>query len=128
MYEGLRGIWYGFAKNAFPGLDFRLGRTVGNVASLSVLALLPFLLLAAGVAVRLLGGATLLLPVGTFLSGMVVARTALAFHYLGTPVGYALLLPVSTALVMGILLDSARRYLRSEGVPWKGRTYGMPRR
>lgn len=128
MYTSLRDVWYGFAKNAFPGLDFSLAKTTRGVAGLFLMMVLPFLLLAAGALEALLGAPSLLLPAGGFLTALVTARTAVAFAYLGTPLRHALVLPVASLVIMGILLDSARRYLRGGGVAWKGRTYGWPQR
>ncbi|MEE9164395.1 MAG: glycosyltransferase [Thermoplasmata archaeon] len=128
MYDSLGAIWQGFTKNAFPGLDFRLERVLWNTAGLFVGVILPLVLLIAGLAVFASEGPRLLLLVGGGLMALLWIRVAMAYAFMGVPVAYALLAPVATAIVMGILLDSARRYLRGEGVAWKGRTYGIPGR
>ncbi len=90
--------------------------------------LLPLLLLSAGLVLFLLQGPTLVLWAGAGLMGLIWIRVALAYAFMKVPVAYAFLAPVATVVVMGILIDSARRYLREGGVPWKGRMYGMPQR
>ncbi|MEE9593486.1 MAG: hypothetical protein V3W28_07895, partial [Thermoplasmata archaeon] len=128
MYHNLGEIWQGFTKNAFPGLDFRLRRIAWNTAGLFLGMLLPLILLVTGLVLLPLQGPSLLLFVGIGMMALLWIRVALAYAYMGVSVPYALLAPIATIIVMGILLDSARRYLRHGGVPWKGRMYGMPQR
>lgn len=127
MYDNLGGIWQGFTKNAFPGLDFRLRRIAWNTAGLFLGMLLPLLLLVIGL-VLLSQGPGLLLFVGAGVMVLVWIRVGLAYSFMGVPVAYAFLAPIATVVVMGILLDSARRYLRKGGVSWKGRMFGMSHR
>jgi chlorobactene glucosyltransferase len=128
MYTSLGALWQGFTKSAFPGLDFRVRRIALNTAGLFFGMLLPLLLLSAGLVLFLLQGPTLVLWAGAGLMGLIWIRVALAYAFLKVPVAYAFLAPVATVVVMGILIDSARRYLREGGVSWKGRMYGMPLR
>ncbi|MFQ5909069.1 MAG: glycosyltransferase [Thermoplasmata archaeon] len=128
MYDGLGEIWQGFAKNVFPGLDFRLRRIAWNTAGLFVGMLLPLIILIAGLVLLPVQGPSLLLFVGAGLLTLIWVRVGLAYAFMGVPVAYALLAPIATIVVIGILLDSARRYLRDGGVLWKGRLYGMPHR
>ncbi|MFQ6013538.1 MAG: hypothetical protein ACE5LS_07845, partial [Thermoplasmata archaeon] len=128
MYDSLGAIWQGFTKNAFPGLDFRLGRVALNAAALFLGMILPFIFLGAGLVLLVLEGPALLLFAGAGVAALIWVRVALAYAFMGVPVAYALLAPVATVIVMGILVDSARRYLREGGVPWKGRVYGMSQR
>ncbi|MFQ5918600.1 MAG: glycosyltransferase [Thermoplasmata archaeon] len=128
MYSSLEGIWQGFTKNVFPGLDFRVGRVALNAIGLFLGMLLPLFLLGAGAALLFTQGPTLILFVGAGLLALSWVRVGLAYAYMKVPAVYALLAPVATVVVIGILLDSARRYTRGEGVTWKGRTYGIPQR
>ncbi|MCJ2531517.1 MAG: glycosyltransferase [Candidatus Thermoplasmatota archaeon] len=128
MYTSLAAIWQGFTKNAFPGLDFQVRRIALNTAGLFFGMLLPLLLLSAGLVLFLLQVPTLVLRVGVGLMDLIWMRVALAYAFMKVPVAYAFLAPVATVVVMGILIDSARRHLRKGGVPWKGRMYGMPLR
>ncbi|MFQ6013732.1 MAG: glycosyltransferase, partial [Thermoplasmata archaeon] len=126
MYDSLGGIWQGFTKNVFPGLDFRLRRIALNTAGLFLGMILPLIILGTGLMQLAFLGPSPLLFVGVWVTAFILVRVALAYAFMGVPVTYALLAPVASLIVIGILLDSARRYLRDGGVPWKGRMYGIP--
>jgi chlorobactene glucosyltransferase len=128
MYSSLREIWLGWSKNVFPGLDFRLTKVARGVINLFSGFVLPFVLLAAGVVQLVVEGPSLLLVVGSLVSSLVWARVALAYSFLSGSARFALLTPLAALIISVILVDSARRYLRAGGVPWKGRLYGMPQR
>lgn len=126
MYRNLREVWMGFAKNLFPGLDFRRARVVRSTALLVATLVVPFLLLGLGVFQWAASGILVPLLAGGVSASAVWARLAAAYRRLGSPWTYALLAPFTGLLMVALLLDSARRYLRGEGVAWKGRVYGIP--
>lgn len=125
MYTSLQEIWYGWAKNSFPGLDFSLYKIVRSAVGLFLLLVLPFIGLVWGLVETALGRLTLIVPLALIPSGLIWSRLAIAHWMLGGRPAYAALTPLGALIIVGILLDSARRYLRSGGVPWKGRTYGI---
>ncbi len=126
MYTSFREIWQGWSKNAFPGLEFSLGRVSRSALGLFLLLVLPFGLMAWGLADLVATGPTTLLYISAFLSGLIWIRLAVAYGMMGGQARYAFLTPVGAMVISVILLDSARRYLRAGGVAWKGRVYGIP--
>ncbi len=125
MYTGLSEIWDGWTKNLFLGLHRSLPLTLLVWVAVFATGLLPFLLAAGLPAVQLATGASPLDSPAWWLSlsasaliwltyGVGLKRTRhKASHFWSYPLGVVVLL--------GILLNSARRALFGLGVHWKGR-------
>ena len=126
MYTSFAGIWEGWTKNIFLGMQDRLGLlTLGAVLGLVAALALPFWLVA-GLAWAVSGGG---LPAWV-VSGEALllwayllwqrARAARAFQISSW---YALTLPLGALVFTAMMFASAFKVLSGRGVTWKGRTY-----
>ncbi|MEZ5427179.1 MAG: glycosyltransferase family 2 protein [Pyrinomonadaceae bacterium] len=117
MYQGLSGIWEGFSKNFFPGMNYSIGKTFAGAISIFLFGAMPFF---SAVAALVFGQLALFLPfllvyilqVMTFL----LYRIALRENPL-----YAFLTPLGLFLFAAILINSAVRIISGKGVRWKDR-------
>jgi chlorobactene glucosyltransferase len=117
MYTSLSELWYGWTKNLYAGMGYRLDRVVFLVGFIAFEFLLPYVLLAWGAAA---GGPALAWGIG--LVALVHAVRAWMDGIFGQERVYGLLQPLGAMALVGLLIDSARRSRRG-AVRWKGRTY-----
>lgn len=118
MYTSLSELWYGWTKNLYAGMGYKLGRVVFLVGFLLVEFLFPYVLLAWGLAT----GDTERIALGAGLVALIHAVRAYMDHVFGQQLAYGLLQPLGVTMLIGLLIDSARRS-RAGTVRWKGRTY-----
>jgi glycosyltransferase involved in cell wall biosynthesis len=117
--EGASGLMNGLIKNAYAGLDYSPVVLVRSIALLLGTIVLPFV---AVVAVRdwrarwtFAGSVAAILGIGGY-----HARTG------GIPASYALTLPLSTLLLISVMLRSAWVTERNGGITWRGTFYPLP--
>lgn len=118
MYTGLSELWLGWTKNLFAGMHYKMSAVVALVLLLLVDFLLPYVLLAVGIVSgdRSLFAASLATVV---LMQVVRLRLDLLF---GQSAPYGLLQPLGATMLIGMVIDSARR-TRTGQVRWKRRSY-----
>jgi chlorobactene glucosyltransferase len=118
MYTSFRELWLGWTKNLYAGMGYRLGR----VGFLSALLLYWFV----AMWVALLAGAATGNTVWLAWGGALVAVSQAVRFWLdrifGQDVRFGVFQPVGALLLVGLVVDSARRS-RTGRVAWKGRTY-----
>lgn len=127
MYEGWRDLWEGITKNAFAGLDFRLGSAVLAVATVLGFAVAPAFVLVILAARVVAAGATpldgvALLGFGFSTVALLVVHALIA-RELRFPIVYALAAPFAHASYAAAIVVSAVRGRFGSGVSWKGRSY-----
>ena len=118
MYTSLSELWYGWTKNLYAGMGYRVGRVVFLVGFLVVEFLFPYALAVAGA----VAGNLEWLATGLGLVALIHAVRAYMDRVFNQPLLYGLLQPLGVTMLIGLLIDSARRS-RSGKVRWKGRTY-----
>jgi hopene-associated glycosyltransferase HpnB len=124
-YERLADIWDMIARSAYTQLRYSLALTIGVVAGLAWLYLLPPLAAIAGLAIFLTGTSA---PAAAWLAGagaagwliMSVTYAPMLRLYRLSP-ARAPGLPLIAALYAAMTADSARRHLAGRGGEWKGR-------
>lgn len=126
MYTSLAGIWEGWTKNMYVGLQDRLW--------LLLLGALTGLAGAMGLPLWLGGGLAWYLRTGEALAGLVALEAGAVWAVLlwkrvqanregGISTWYALSLPLGALLFTSMLLVSAYNVVSGKGVTWKGRRY-----
>jgi glycosyltransferase involved in cell wall biosynthesis len=118
MYTDLRSLWYGWTKNLYAGMGYRLDRVV----FLAVFITYEFLLMWAALAWGLASGDPLFLGWGLALVALSQIARAWLDRIFGQDLAYGLLQPLGSLALVGLLVDSARRS-RTGAVVWKGRHY-----
>ncbi len=118
MYTNLAELWFGWTKNLFAGMGYRRDRLVFLVAFIVVEMLLPYAVAVVGV-VR---GDRELLLWGAGLILLIHGVRAWLDTIFNQERRYGLLQPLGAAMLVGLLVDSARRS-RTGQVVWKGRRY-----
>jgi glycosyltransferase involved in cell wall biosynthesis len=126
MYQTFWAMWEGWSKNLYLLYKRRLGRLLAEVAALWLLDLAPFFGLvfflglrahhdwkvwAAAACVSMLAWRHL-----TYMHGLAQAQFAR---------GTAIYRLPGAAIYSCLLMNSARKYLWSEQIQWKGRSYGV---
>jgi len=120
MYRDRAELFEGLLKNVH-GTEFSAVRSVGAIAGLVGLFLLPLGLLPLG----LVTGDLLLSAVGAFLVLALFGKHVAFARAVGAPPAYGLLYPLSVAYYVALLATSLGRGLRHKPVAWKGRGYPM---
>jgi hopene-associated glycosyltransferase HpnB len=114
-YQGLSEIWNMVARSAYNQLRYSPLVLALCVFGLLTLFIAPFCgLLIPDTAARLLGLSAYALMIASYIP-------TLRFYSLNP--AWALLLPLSGVLYLGMTLSSALRYYRGERTRWKGRIY-----
>jgi hopene-associated glycosyltransferase HpnB len=113
-YGTLRSIHDMVARSAFTQLRY---------ATLLLLAVTAIFALAYGLPFVLLGSAQAW-PLGLVAWAAMTLSYVPMLRYYRMPLFWALLLPLSAALYLGMTWSSAMRYWRGVRSHWKGRTYG----
>jgi hypothetical protein len=114
--EGLSGLMGGLVKNAYAGLRYSPSVLWRSAALLLVTVVWPFVALVALRRGRAGYAASVALVLGI---GGYHARTG------GIPPAYALTLPVTTLLLIGVMFRSAWVTERSGGITWRGAFYPL---
>jgi cellulose synthase/poly-beta-1,6-N-acetylglucosamine synthase-like glycosyltransferase len=115
--ESLGAAIRGLEKNAFAGLDYRLGTMIAGSALLLATNVLPF----AGV--FLARGRTRLM----FLSAVLAVFATYSVHsrFVDTPLYLALLHPLGTTLFVYATSRSAYKAIREGAIEWRGTRYPL---
>ena len=126
MYQSFGAMWEGWSKNLYLLYKKRLGRLLAEVAALWLLDLVPFFGLlfcldlrthqgpkgwAAAACVSILAWRHL-----TYMHGLAQAQFTRRTAIYRLP---------GVAIYSCLLLNSARKYLWTEKIQWKGRSYGV---
>ncbi len=118
MYTSFRELWLGWTKNLYAGMGYRLDRVV----LLSAFVLYWFVAMWAALVAGAVTGNGIWLAWG---AGLVVVSQGVRFwldRIFGQDVRFGIFQPLGAALLVGLVIDSARRS-RTGRVAWKGRTY-----
>lgn len=116
-YASLGEVVEGLKKNAFAGLDYRLGAVIGSTLFLLLLFVWPYLaVLVTGGAAQLLNAFSVVLLLGMFAGA---ARSQ------GVPPGYALLFPAASVVFLFIVWNATVYTLRNQGIVWRGTRYPL---
>ena len=124
-YDRLADIWGMVARSAYTQLRYSLALTLGAIAGLAWLYLLPPVAAVTGVALLLAGngGSTAGWLAAAGLAGWLIMSVTylpiLRLYRLSA--GLALGLPLIAALYVTMTADSARRHYAGRGGEWKGR-------
>ena len=116
--EGLSGLMGGLIKNAYAGLDYSLVEVAKGVAQLLGAMVWPAVGLFVGRTKRVRAGYAVALT-SLFAMGATHARAG------RIPPAYALTLPFSTLLLIGVILRSAYLAERNKGITWRGTFYPL---
>jgi glycosyltransferase involved in cell wall biosynthesis len=111
--EALRGL----RKNAFAGVDYRLGVVLLATAGQLLLFVFPF------AAVLLTGGSTRVLYAASV--ALLLAVFAGAARAQRTPLWHAVLFPLASLLFVAALWNSTLYTLRHRGIEWRGTRYPL---
>jgi hopene-associated glycosyltransferase HpnB len=129
-YNRLADIWHMVARSAYTQLRYSMALTVGTIAGLAWLYLMPPAAAIAGLAMLAAGVAA---PTGIWLAAsglagwliMSVTYLPMLRLYRLSPVR-APSLPLIAAMYAAMTADSARRHHGGRGGEWKGRVIGSP--
>ncbi len=118
MYTNFRELWLGWTKNLYAGMGYRLDRVVFLVGFILYEFVAMWVVLGWG----LITGDTVLTAWGAALVALSQGARFWLDHIFGQDKRFGPLQPVGAVLLVGLLVDSARRS-RAGSVVWKGRTY-----
>jgi hopene-associated glycosyltransferase HpnB len=124
-YPRLADLWDMVARSAFTQLGYSYPALAGTVAGLLLCYAVPPAALVAG-AIRARRGdrAAVVAAVAGGIGYATMSATYLpTVRRYGRPWWWALTLPASSLLYLGMTVDSARRYAAGRGGVWKGRSY-----
>jgi chlorobactene glucosyltransferase len=123
MYSSFTEIWNGFSKNIFPGLGYSI-TVMAAVALFSfATSVLPFILM---IDIAATGGWTTRAAeiVSAQVALVLLIRFVLAIRF-DMEIWSSLLHPLAMSILIGIMANSTRWALSSEGSRWKGRAYNL---
>ncbi len=118
-YPTLGSLWQMVARSAFAQLHRSLTLLAGTVVGLALVFWVPPVCL-------LIGAATVDIPTLLLGAAGYALMTALyvpMLRYYRQPWPWALALPFTATLYLGMTVDSAIQHFRGRGAAWKGRTY-----
>ena len=127
MYSSLPEIWRGWRKNFYSvSGNHPLFRATYRLILLFTFLVLPFIVLGYGIVLAPVIPLNIYLLTGAFMAfflwlGLVILDRSIRVNPL-----YALLLPFSVLVYIGIGIDSTVRGALGMGFSWKGRVYGKP--
>jgi chlorobactene glucosyltransferase len=118
MYTGFSELWYGWTKNLYPGMRYRLDVVAVVIGMVLVEFLSPYVLLLYsaffGTGTQLAAAAALVVLVHAVRYSM--------DRLFGQDPKFGLLQPLGAAMLIGLLVDSVRRTKQGTRL-WKGRIY-----
>jgi len=123
-YDDLGDLWDMVARSAFTQLRYSYPALAGTVAGLLLMYAVPPLGLVLGAARMSRSGAARVAAVAGGAGYLTMSATyAPTVRRYGLPLWWSLTLPASSALYLGMTVDSAVRHATGRGGAWKGRTY-----
>lgn len=127
MYSSLPEIWRGWRKNFYSvSGNHPLFRAIYRLALLFTFLVLPFVVLGYGIYLAAATPFNIYLLAGAFMAFFLWLGLIILDRSIGVSPLYALLLPFSILVYMGIGIDSTVRGALGLGFSWKGRVYGKP--
>jgi chlorobactene glucosyltransferase len=127
MYHNFREIWAGWTKNLFAGTEDRLHRAFFFIFVAVLFSVAPPLLCLALACAAWVTGSGWWIAAGFGAASLLMTAVRMdGNRVLRQPRWYALLYPLSAAIVtvMFVASTSWRRFGR--GAPWRGRRYPIP--
>lgn len=118
MYRSLGELWYGWTKNLYAGIHYRLSTALVLVGVVAFYFLSPYVLFAWALAT---GASPWIAAWGGLLLFMHLVRARLDLVF-DQQLPYGLLQPLGALMLIGLVLDSVRRS-RAGSIRWKGRSY-----
>jgi len=127
LYTNLRGIWEGFSKNFFVGMDQKVWAAIACIFLMFIVLVLPWLSVPLGLGYLILYGWHEL-AIAYVILGVIPCLITLFMRRLLKKVGnlddtYAFLQPLGAIVLIGILINSIIKVSFGKGVTWKGRVY-----
>lgn len=126
-YNNLRGIWEGFSKNFFVGMEEKIGLAILCIFLIFTVLVLPWLLVPIALSYLIFFGVNNLIIMILILA-LIPCFITIAIRRLLSILGglddtYAFLQPLGALVFIGILINSTIKVSFGKGVTWKGRTY-----
>jgi len=127
LYTNFHGIWEGFSKNFFVGMDQKVWAAIGCIFLMFTVLVLPWLSVPLGLSYVILYGwselaiAFVVLGVIPCLITLIMRRLLKKFGNLDDT--YAFLQPLGALVLISILINSIFKVSFGKGVTWKGRLY-----
>lgn len=127
LYRDLHGIWEGFSKNFFAGMEQKIWVAIACIFIMFSVLVLPWLSFPIGLAYMIFYGwnelaiASLVLGAIPCLITVIIRRLLKAAGDLDDT--YSWLQPLGGLVLIGILTNSIVRVIFGKGVSWKGRVY-----
>lgn len=121
MYDSFKGLWEGWSKNLFLGMNKSYINAIGAITIIFLLMVLPFLVMV-GWLIWGSGypGAGLVILSANLLIMWIYLRLQRMFKG-NLPAAYGITLPLGGAIVISLIINSIFRYHR--GISWSGRDY-----
>ncbi len=128
-YDHLSGLWQMVARSAYDQLGYRLDLLFAVLLGLSIFFVAPVVLTVYGVLSGLDGFAAgwRIAALALVAAGLQVRALWPAVRHHGLGLGYAVVLPLSSALFGAMTISSAWSHLTGGGVSWRGRKVERPR-
>jgi hopene-associated glycosyltransferase HpnB len=130
MYENWREVFEGLARSAWEGAGCSLWKVLAGVAAGNVLAVLPWVSLAALWLAHLFSG-TPLAHDPSFIAAAAASAASTVIYcpvvvFAGLSPLYTFTLPIASLFYSTVSVVSAFRSLTGPGLRWKGRSYQPP--
>jgi len=127
LYTGFHGIWEGFSKNFFAGIDQKIWAAVGCIFLMFTILVLPWLSVPIGLGYLMLYGwsepAIVFVVLGAIPCLITVIMRRLLKKMGNLDDTYSWLQSLGALVLIGILINSIVKVSFGKGVTWKGRRY-----
>jgi chlorobactene glucosyltransferase len=127
MYTDLKGIWEGFSKNFFVGMEQRVWLAAVLALLLCAVLVVPWLSLITSLGYVWLGKwqgyRVVVLTLSSAQCLLTLFHRWVLHRYVQLDNTYPYLQPLGALVIVGILTNSTLRVLLRKGISWKGRVY-----
>lgn len=126
-YTSFGGIWEGFSKNFFVGMDKKVWAAILCTLIIFIVLVLPWLSIPVGFGCIIFYGCNTFVSI-ILIQGILSCLLTMGIRRLLKKLGdlndtYAFLQPLGALVLMAILVNSTIRISFNKGVSWKGRIY-----
>jgi len=127
LYRDFHGIWEGFSKNFFVGMDRKVWAAIGCILLMFMVLVLPWLSVPIGLSYLIVYGWNELVGAFVVLGAIPCCITIfmrrLLKKFANLDDTYSWLQPLGALVLIGILINSTIKVSFGKGVTWKGRRY-----